>query len=65
MQSKDERGRTGSTRRAFLSASAVTAATAPFTTGTALAGTRPALARQEPGDDLRAALSGVNPAGPT
>jgi Peptidase family M28 len=62
MQSKDERGRTGSTRRAFLSASAVTAATVPFITGTALAGTRPALARQEPGDDLRAVLRQVDPA---
>ena len=62
MQNKDERGRTGSTRRAFLSASAVTAATVPFISGTALAGTRPALAVQEPGDDLRAVLRQVDPA---
>jgi len=62
MQNKDERGRTGSTRRAFLSASAVTAVAAPFVTGTALAGTAPSLVRQEPSEDLRAMLRNVDPA---
>jgi hypothetical protein len=54
-------GRAGSTRRAFLSASAVTAVAAPLLTGTALAGTGPALARQEPDQDLRALLGEVDP----
>lgn len=62
MQNKDARGRTGSTRRAFLSASAATAVSAPFVTGTALAGTSPSLVRQEPSDDLRAMLRYVDPA---
>jgi hypothetical protein len=61
MQNKDERGRAGSTRRAFLSATAVTAAAAPFVTGTALAGTAPSLARQEPSEDLGAMLRDVDP----
>jgi peptidase M28-like protein len=51
----------GATRRAFLSASAVTAVAAPLLTGTALAGTSPALARQEPDKDLRALLRRVDP----
>jgi Peptidase family M28 len=51
----------GSTRRAFLSASAVTAVTAPLLTGTALADTSPALGQQEPDDELRALLQQVDP----
>ncbi|MDR0345192.1 MAG: M28 family metallopeptidase [Nocardiopsaceae bacterium] len=54
-------GRTGATRRAFLSASAVTAATAPLLTGTALASTSPALVRSDPDPDLRALLLQVDP----
>jgi peptidase M28-like protein len=53
MQKNDDLGRNGSTRRAFLSASAVTAVAAPLLTGTALAGTSPALTRQEPDKGLR------------
>ena len=53
MQKNDDLGRNGSTRRAFLSASAVTAVAAPLLTGTALAGTSPALTRQEPDQGLR------------
>jgi hypothetical protein len=53
MQKNDDLGRNGSTRRAFLSASAVTAVAAPLLTGTALAGTNPALTRQEPDKGLR------------
>jgi hypothetical protein len=51
----------GSTRRAFLSASAVTAVAAPLLTGTASASASPALARQEPDPDLRALLRQVDP----
>jgi hypothetical protein len=61
MENKDVRGRTGATRRAFLSASAVTAVTAPLLTGTALTGTGPAFARQEPDGDLRALLRDIDP----
>jgi Zn-dependent M28 family amino/carboxypeptidase len=66
MKNNDARGGKGSTRRAFLSASAVTAVAAPLLTGTAQAGTAqagtsPALARQEPDEELRALLSGVDP----
>ena len=53
MQKNDDLGRNGSTRRAFLSASAVTAVAAPLLTGTALAGTSPALTQQEPDKGLR------------
>jgi hypothetical protein len=61
MDNNDLLGRKGSTRRAFLSASAVTAVTAPLLTGTALAGTGPALARNEPDNELRALLRRVDP----
>jgi hypothetical protein len=50
------------TRRAFLSASAVTAAAVPFLSSTALAAARSRLARQQPDDDLRALLRQVDPA---
>src|ERR1700732_1961622 len=60
MQKKDDLGRTGSTRRAFLSASAVTAVAAPLLTGTALAGTSPALTRKEPDQELRDLLHHVD-----
>ena len=53
--------RAGASRRAFLHASAVTAAAAPFLTGTALAGTDPALTRTEPDRELRALLGQVDP----
>ncbi|HMD93045.1 MAG TPA: M28 family metallopeptidase [Trebonia sp.] len=49
------------TRRAFLSASAVTAAAVPFLSGTALAAARSGLARQQPDDDVRALLRQVDP----
>ena len=62
MGNSDALGRNGSTsRRAFLSASAVTAVSAPFLTGTALAGTSPALTPQNPDPELRALLSQVDP----
>ena len=51
----------GTTRRAFLSASAVTAAAVPFISGTAMAAASPGLARQQPDDDLRALLRQVDP----
>jgi hypothetical protein len=62
MSINDGLQRTGSTRRAFLSATAVTAVTAPLLTGTASAGTSPAPARQEPSEELRALLREVDPA---
>ncbi len=43
MENNDVAGRAGATRRAFLSASAVTAVAAPLFTGSALAGTSPGL----------------------
>ncbi|HXL20238.1 MAG TPA: M28 family metallopeptidase, partial [Streptosporangiaceae bacterium] len=61
MENNDVLGGKGSTRRAFLSASAVTAVAAPLLTGTSLAGTSPALARQEPDEQLRALLRQVDP----
>jgi hypothetical protein len=61
MQKNDDLGRKGSTRRAFLSASAVTAVAAPLLTGPALAGTSPAPTRQEPDQDLRDLLRHVDP----
>ena len=54
-------GRKGSTRRAFLSASAVTAVAAPLLSGTALAGATPAITQQEPDKELRALLRRVDP----
>ncbi len=61
MENNDVLGGKGSTRRAFLSASAVTAVAAPLLTGTSLGGTSPALARQEPDEQLRALLRQVDP----
>jgi hypothetical protein len=57
----DVPARKGTTRRAFLSASAVTAVAAPIITSTAQASASPALARQEPDPDLRALLRQVDP----
>jgi Peptidase family M28 len=51
----------GTTRRAFLSASAVTAVAAPILTSTAQASASPALAGQEPDPALRALLRQVDP----
>src|SRR5690242_7594659 len=61
MENKDVRSRAGSTRRAFLSASAVTAVAAPLFSGTALAETDPALSRQAPDKELRALLREIDP----
>src|SRR6266568_534011 len=61
MENKDVRSRTGSTRRAFLSASAVTAVAAPLLGGTALAETDPALSPQAPDPGLRAMLREIDP----
>jgi hypothetical protein len=46
MENNDVPGRAGATRRAFLSASAVTAVAVPLLGGTALAETDPAISRQ-------------------
>jgi hypothetical protein len=62
MKNNDGLGHAGSTRRAFLSATAVTAVAAPLVTGTASAGTSPAPTRQEPSQELRAVLRHVDPA---
>src|SRR3989440_394083 len=62
MENKDVLGRAGSTRRAFLSASAVTAVAAPLLSGTALAETDPALSRQVPDPALFATLREIDPA---
>ena len=61
MENKDVRSRAGSTRRAFLSASAVTAVAAPLLSGTALAETDPALSRQAADPGLRAMLREIDP----
>jgi Peptidase family M28 len=61
MENSDALGCKGATRRAFLSASAVTAVTAPLISGTALAGTSPALTRNEPDGELQAMLRQVDP----
>ena len=61
MENKDVQGRAGSTRRVFLSASAVTAVAAPFLSGAALAETDPALSRQAPDPALRAMLRDIDP----
>ena len=61
MENKDVLGRKGATRRVFLSASAVTAVAAPLLSGTALAETDPALARQDPDQGLRAMLREIDP----
>jgi hypothetical protein len=55
-------GQRGATRRAFLSASAVTAVTVPLLGGAAVAATDlPAGGRQQPDQELRAVLSRVDP----
>ena len=65
MENNDVRSGVGSTplaRRAFLSATAVTAVTAPLLiSGTALAGTAPAATRQDPDSGLRALLREIDP----
>ena len=61
MENKDVLGRAGATRRAFLSASAVTAVAVPLLSGTALAETDPALSRQVPDQELRALLRDIDP----
>jgi hypothetical protein len=55
-------GRSGSTRRVFLSATAATAVAAPLLTGTAaLASTASELRRPEPDPELRALLREIDP----
>jgi hypothetical protein len=61
MTNNDAPSRTGATRRAFLSASAVTAVAMPLLSGTAQAATDPALAPQEPDFELRALLREIDP----
>jgi hypothetical protein len=61
MTNNDAPSRTGATRRAFLSASAVTAVAVPLLSGTAQAATDPALAPQEPDFELRALLREIDP----
>jgi Peptidase family M28 len=61
MDDNTSAGRTGATRRAFLSASAVTAAAVPLLSGTAQAATSPALAGQDPDVELRALLRQIDP----
>src|SRR5215472_14431868 len=61
MENKDVLGRAGATRRAFLSASAVTAVAVPLLSGTALAETDPALSRSAPDPELRALLREIDP----
>jgi hypothetical protein len=61
MTNNDAPSRTGATRRAFLSASAVTAVAMPLLSGTAQAATDPALAPQEPDFELRALLREIEP----
>ena len=62
MADKHSAGRLGATRRAFLSASAVTAATVPFLTGAARAAvTGPPLVTQPPNPELRHLISQIDP----
>jgi hypothetical protein len=61
MQNNDAPGGKGATRRAFLSASAVTAVAAPLLTGAAAAGASPALTRPEADKGLRDLLRQVDP----
>jgi hypothetical protein len=62
MENNNGLERTGATRRAFLSATAVSAVAAPLLTGTASAATGPAPARHQPSPELRALLREVDPA---
>src|SRR5260370_14729964 len=61
MRNNDALGGKRATRRAFLSASAVTAVAAPLLTGAAAAGASPALSRPEPDPGLRAMLREIDP----
>jgi hypothetical protein len=62
MATKQPADRSGATRRAFLSASAVTAAAVPFLTGTArAAATSPALVTQPPDNELRHLINQIDP----
>src|SRR5215470_2702344 len=62
MATKQPADRSGATRRAFLSASAVTAAAVPFLTGTArAAATGPALVTQPPDNELRHLVNQIDP----
>src|SRR5260370_8878845 len=61
MQNNEAPGGKGATRRAFLSASAVTAVAAPLLTGAAAAGASPALTRPEADKGLRDLLRQVDP----
>src|SRR5262245_24016543 len=61
MEDNTSAGRTGATRRAFLSASAVTAAAVPLLSGTGQAATSPAHAGQDPDVELRALLRQIDP----
>ncbi|TVZ04999.1 M20/M25/M40 family metallo-hydrolase [Trebonia kvetii] len=62
MADKHSAGRLGATRRTFLSASAVTAATVPFLTGAARAAvTGPALVTHHPDPELRHLISQIDP----
>src|ERR1017187_1532745 len=61
MTNNDVPSRTGATRRTFLSASAFTALAVPLLSGAAQAATDPALAPQEPDEELRALLREVDP----
>jgi hypothetical protein len=62
MENNEGPERTGATRRAFLSATAVSAVAAPLLTGTASAATGPVPARHQPSQELRALLREVDPA---
>jgi Peptidase family M28 len=62
MENNQGLGRTGATRRAFLSATAVSAVAAPLLTGTASAATGPVPARHQSSPELRALLREVDPA---
>ena len=61
MTNSDVPSRTGATRRRFLSASAVSAVAVPLLSGTAQAASDPALAPQEPDQELRVLLREVDP----
>src|SRR2546429_1640885 len=62
MENKDVRSRAGSTRRAFLSASAVAAVAALVLSGTACAETDPARSREASDPGLRAMIRKIGPA---
>jgi Peptidase family M28 len=61
MTNNDAPGRTGATRRRFLSASAVSAVAVPLLSGTAQAASDSALAPQDPDQGLRAMLREIDP----